>query len=190
MEIQQYRRKLDLLLAELSHAERSAQEEERTLTSCRSRVEDVGKTQTLIQSVSQYCQEQANKRMASIVTRCIQSVFGEDSYTFKIRFESKRGKTEAVLVFERDGMELDDPIEETGGGVIDLAAFALRLASLTLIRPRKRMFLGLDEPAKHLSENYRPAFRELLEVLAEELNLQILMITHSEELVVGKIIQL
>ncbi len=83
-----------------------------------------------------------------------------------------------------------DPTASVGGGVVDVASFALRLACLLLASPKRRRLLCLDEPFKHLSENYRPAVRELIEVLAREMDVQFIIVTHSNELKIGKVIEL
>ena len=73
-----------------------------------------------------------------------------------INFLQKRGKTEAELVFVRDGKELS-PTDGAGLGACDVAAFSLRAAAICLSRPGRRRLLVLDEPFKHLSEEYREA---------------------------------
>jgi len=79
-----------------------------------------------------------------------------------------------------------------GGGVVDVAAFALRLSCLMLSKPPLRRILILDEPFKYVSERrgYRERVRQLLESLAEEMGIQILMVTHIEALQTGDIVEL
>lgn len=141
----------------------------------------------LAQSAAAQAQKAAHGRLASLVSECLRSVFGEDAYEFKIVFEEKRGKTEARLAFARGGAEVD-PLTASGGGVVDVAAFALRLSALLLHEPPLRRLLVLDEPWKHLSARYRPALRELVEVLARRLGVQFLIVTHSADFEIGKVI--
>ena len=143
--------------------------------------------QTVLQSVAQTVQQQAHDRLASVVTRCLEAVF-DDPYEFQLVFDRKRGKTEARLVFARDGVEYDPG--SVGGGVVDVAAFALRLSALMLVRPPPRRVLFLDEPFKMVSRNYAGRARQLLEVLSEELGLQIVQVTHNRDLVTGTVIDL
>ncbi len=158
------------------------------LVRCQKHAQNVLEAQGLIQQVAEEIQSLAHQQIARVVTRCLQTVFGEDAYTFKIAFSKKRGKTEAQLLFVRDGMEIE-PVDAAGGGVIDLASFSLRLACLMLAVPRKRRLLVLDEPFRHLSSQYRPKVRELLLTISKEFEIQILFITHSRELVCGKVIE-
>ena len=148
---------------------------------------DLREAVKIAQQVAADVQAKAHKRIADVVSRSLSSVFGPDAPQFKIRFEQKRGKTEALLLLEQDGVEMD-PLTATGGGVVDVAGFSLRLSCLMLSNPPLRRLIVVDEPFKHLSSDYRPAMRELLETLAQELNVQIIQVTHSEELVAGKVI--
>lgn len=151
--------------------------------------EDLREAVKVAQEVAQEVQAKAHKRIAEVVSRSLSAVFGPEAPGFKIRFERKRGKTEAVLLLEQDGVEMD-PLSATGGGVVDVAGFALRLSCLMLSKPPLRKLMVLDEPFRHLSSNYRPAVSELLETLAEELGVQIIQVTHSSELEVGKVIHI
>ena len=142
----------------------------------------------LIQQVGQAVQQEAHDRLAGVVSRCLEAVFDEP-YTFKIVFDRKRNQTEARLVFVRDGMEVS-PLDAAGGGVVDVAAFALRLSCLMLKRPQPRRLLVLDEPFRFVSESYRPRIKAVVENLAEKMGIQILLVTHAPELVAGKVIEL
>ncbi len=142
----------------------------------------------VIQTVAKHVQETAHAQIAAIVTKAIQSVFGTD-YEFRIEFEKKRGRTEAVLQFLKEG-NVENPLLGTAGGLLDVASFALQLVCLVLRRPTLRRLLVLDEPFKHLHRDRAEAVRSLLEELSKELNIQIIMVTHSEALTTGKVIRI
>jgi len=138
--------------------------------------------------------DQVHMRVSKIVTRCLAAVFRDNPYEFAIDFDCKRGKTEAKLVFLRDGMELDNPIEEVGGGVIDVAALALRLSCILLSRPRRRRLLVLDEPLKNVrGKQNRKNVRSLLEALSEEMGVQIILNVDMDsypEFVLGDVLEM
>lgn len=138
--------------------------------------------------MAQTVQEKAHEQIAGVVTRCLEAVF-EEPYEFRIVFEKKRGKTEARLTFFRDGHELD-PMDQSGLGVVDVGAFALQLSDLLLRRPRRRKLLVMDEPFRHLSRDNAERVRDLLLTLSKEMSVQFVMVTHSEELAVGKVVRL
>lgn len=149
---------------------------------------DLEKARGIAQTVAQAVEQQAHKRITGLVTSCLTAVF-PDGYTFDIIFERKRGKTEAKMVFLQDGEEVD-PTTAAGGGVLDIAAFALRVAVLVLSYPQRRRLLVLDEPFKFLSEEYRGMAAALIEKLADELGIQFIIVTHIKELQLGKVVEL
>lgn len=156
----------------------------------RKNVEAAKEAQTIAQTIAQDIQQRVHHRIAGVVTRCLEAVFEDDPYTFRIEFEQKRGRTEAAIFFERNGHELRDPMNESGGGCVDLAAIALRLSSMMLSRPPVRRVLILDEPFKSPSPHYRTKVRELIETLSEEMGVQIIMVTNILELSAGEVIDL
>jgi hypothetical protein len=137
------------------------------------------------QGVATGIQQQAHQRIAGLVGRCLRVVF-DDPYEFTITFEQKRGRTDAVLKFTRAGAAVD-PMAAAGGGVVDVAGFALRLAALMLALPPHRRLLVLDEPFKFVSAEYRPRVRAMLEALSHELGIQIIFVTHITELRTGTV---
>lgn len=149
------------------------------------------RAQDIVQQVAADVQKRAHDRIAGIVTLCLRAVFREQAYEFRVLFEKKRGKTEARMVFFRDGVEYD-PRRDVGGGVVDVAAFALRLACIMVSRPTPRRLLVLDEPFRFVSRraDYRDRVAALLLRLADEMGVQFLIVTHDTELEVGKVVRL
>jgi translation initiation factor RLI1 len=115
----------------------------------------------------------------------------EDPYEFKIEFEKKRGKTEAVLQFVRNGIVFDEPMSEVGGGVIDVASLALRLACVLIHRPAPRRVFILDEPWSYIrgQENKRRT-RTLLKILADEFDVQWIINTDIDVYRMGSVIEM
>lgn len=183
-----YRSKLNGYLASYSHVCKKAEEEQEALEKAERRVKNTETAQKLVQEVAEYTQEMAHKQIASVVTKSIEAVFNDLGYEFKIRFSQKRGKTEAQLLFLKDGHEVD-PTEGSGGGVVDVAALALRVACIVLSRPKLRRLLIADEPMKHVNgEEYQSRVGAMLETLAKEMNIQIIIATDDEWLHIGKVV--
>ncbi len=160
--------------------------EERTTTA--QDVQDHEQALQFIKDLVQSVQEQTHSKVSAIVTRCLGAVY-DDPYQFRIELEQRRGKTEAFLVFERDGVVVD-PSTASGGGVVDVASFALRLACILLHRPQVRRIMIMDEPFKFVDRQALPRVRKLLETLADELNFQFVLVTHIPELVCGEVVEL
>lgn len=175
---------------ELSHnlARAQVKRSKQSIAVINEHLEHLSEAQQVLQQVAAGIQQKAHEQIASVVTRCLQAIFDEP-YEFRIHFERKRGRTEARLAFYRGGHEID-PMTASGGGVVDVAAFASRLACLMLARPKVRRLLVLDEPFKFLSVEYRPRLRELLLSLAKEMGVQIVLVTHMPELEIGRVVDL
>ncbi len=179
MSLETWRKAVDKMVAKLAATGERVRTERTSYDALEARVAVLEEAQTLAQAVAQQIQTIAHKRIAEIVTSCL-AIF-EEPYVFRIHFDRKRGKTDARLVFERDGLEVD-PLTASGGGVVDVAAFALRVACLVMRKPSLRRLLVLDEPFKFVSVEYRPRVRRMLEKLATDLHIQIVMVTHDPRL--------
>jgi DNA repair exonuclease SbcCD ATPase subunit len=136
------------------------------------------------------CQNSCRYCIETLVTRCLNAVFPDNRYRFNLVFEQKRNQTEARIVLTDDEGNEYDPLLNNGGGVADVIAFALRLATLTLRVPQPAKVLILDEPFRCVSGEHRGRLADLLELLASELQFQIIMITHMKELARGNVIEL
>lgn len=113
----------------------------------------------------------------------------DDPYEFKIILEEKRGKTEARLALLRDGME-HDPTEESGIGIVDIAALALRVACVILQKPALRRVIIMDEPFRCVDDIKIQKLRFLLQELSKELEVQFILVTHEKKLRIGKVIEI
>lgn len=142
----------------------------------------------IAQEAAREVQTQTFSKIASVVSRCLSSVF-TNPYGFEIEFQTKRGRSEAVLSLTRNGAKYS-PQDATGGGVVDVAAFALRISALVLSTPQKRRLVVLDEPFKFLSKEHRTAARQLLDELAVEMKIQFVIVSHIDELISGDLVEL
>lgn len=182
------KKKADLLKTEYIHFDRQVDEEQQKLESAEQALLESTEAQEILQKLAQKVQEVAHARVAAIVTKCLQAIY-EDPYEFRIVFDRKRGKTEARLVFVRDGVEVN-PLKSSGGGPVDVASFALRLACLVLARPVRRPVMVLDEPFKMVDEIAAAKLAQLLSRLSDELHVQFVIVTHSKVLQAGRVVEL
>ena len=135
--------------------------------------------QTIIRTVALQTQQELQFRISSITTAALEAVF-PDPYEFQLQFVERGGKTEADAVFLRDGEPID-PMSGSGGGAVEIAAFSLRASAWKLAPCRATIVL--DEPFSRLSRNLHGKAAEMLKEISEKLGLQIIMVTHSEELI-------
>ena len=186
--IQQLRRQLNPILADYRAATVMVRTERQAVKHAEQTVQATTEAQALLQETAQSVQMQVHSRIAGVVTRCLQAIWGDSAYEFRITFERKRGRTEAAISLVRDGNELD-PLDGAGGGCCDVVSLSLRLAAIMLARPKLRRLLIADEPLRHLSADRRPAAREMMQTLAKDLGFQLIFATHARELTVGKVIE-
>lgn len=183
------RQRLDRRITQLQTARSVASQQAATVATLADDYAASLQARKLCQEVAEAVQASAHAQISGLVRRCLAAVFGAGAFGFDIRFEQKRGKTEARLVFVEDGNEID-PTEAGSGGAMDVAAFALRLACLMLSAPKARRLLVIDEPFKMVANEHLPAVRDLLEALAEETGTQIIMVAHPEALRCGTVVSL
>jgi DNA repair exonuclease SbcCD ATPase subunit len=139
----------------------------------------------IFQSVASTVQRMWYIHLGRIVSKCLAAVF-EDPYEFKLVFKQLANRTQVQFLLERD-LEEFDPLTSTGGGVVDVASFALRIAALMLSVQGQRKLVIADEPFRFVSAQYRQHVRMLLERLAEEFDLQLILVTHNEEFEIGQV---
>jgi DNA repair exonuclease SbcCD ATPase subunit len=149
---------------------------ENSLTAQKSSLRRHEQAREIIRIVGLKTQQQLQFHISDTTSLALESVF-DKPYTLEIEFIQRRNKTECDLFFARNGNRLD-PLDGGGGGAADIAAFALRIASWAMQRPRTRATLILDEPFKHLKgevENKRAL--DMISKISRKLHLQIIMVS-------------
>jgi DNA repair exonuclease SbcCD ATPase subunit len=131
----------------------------------------------IIRAVGMLTQQSLTVNISDITSLALEAIFA-DPYILKCDFLQRRNKTECDLYFERDGNRLD-PIEASGIGAVDVASFALRIASWSMMQPHTRNVIVLDEPFKFLSKNLHEQASEMLKELSKKLNLQFILVSHE-----------
>lgn len=147
-------------------------------------IELLDKVAIVFQKTSEYAREQAKNQIEALVTKCLQYVF-ESDVNFLIELDELRNKANAEFYVVN---QVDDMIIKTkpelsrGGGVVDIISLALRIAFLQIHKPQIEGPLILDEPAKHVSEEYIYNVADFLKQTSELFNRQIIMVTHNHHL--------
>lgn len=142
----------------------------------------IEEAQIFLQKVAQNTQEKLKFQIEDIVNLALESVFPNE-YLFQMNFNVSRGKTEAELVFQdkRTGQTID-PMEASGGGVVDLTCFALRISAFALESGTDNLII-LDEPFKFISRDLQERAGEILKKLSQKMKLQIILVTHIPEFI-------
>jgi len=135
------------------------------------------KAREIIREVGLKTQQQLSFHISDITSLALEAVFS-DPYKLVVDFVQRRNKTECDLYFDRDGNRVD-PLLASGGGAVDVASFALRIASWSMQRPKSRNVIILDEPLRFLSANHQEQASQMIKEISEKLGIQFIIITHE-----------
>jgi len=146
------------------------------ITSLKEHKENLEKAQEIIILLSQATQEELRFHINELVSLSLAAVF-DDSYEFEVDFVQRRNQTEADLWFVRDGERIH-PLYATGGGPINVAAFALRVSLWSLRKNRSRAILVLDEPAQNIKgDDANIKFIQMVKSVSDRLGIQVIMVS-------------
>ncbi|NMW85875.1 ATPase [Peptoniphilus sp. AGMB00490] len=143
------------------------------------------KVSLLFQKTSEFAREQSKRQIEDIVTKCLQFIF-ETDIEFLIELSESRSVPVAEFFVQSNYPEgysiKTKPEISRGGGVVDIISLALRIAFLQLNQPKLSGPLILDEPGKHVSNDYIFNLGEFLKKSSNLFNRQIIMVTHNPHL--------
>lgn len=139
----------------------------------------------LFQKTATYAREQSKRQVEDLVTRCLQFIF-ETDIEFLIELSEKRSVPNAEFYVRSNYDEgysiITKPELERGGGVVDIISIALRIAFIQLHKPVLQGPIILDEPGKHVSEDYIFNLGDFLSKSSSLFKRQIIMVTHNAHL--------
>lgn len=167
----------DLLLEQ----KKDLKEEKKTLDE---EVDTLEKVSILFQKTSKYARDQGKTQIENLTTRSLEYIFKED-YKFEIELSEKRSNPSAdfyILEENENGQVRTKPELSKGGGIIDIVSLALRLSFMENYRPKIEGPLILDEPGKHVSEDFVHDIGTFLLEFSKQMDRQIIMITHDPHL--------
>jgi len=131
----------------------------------------------IVKEVGLATQKQLEYHLADQVSLAMEAVF-DDPYDLKVNFQEKRGQSEAELLFTRRDMEMP-PIGSAGGGAINIASFALRVAYWSMRQDKAVMsVLLLDEPFQQLKgERANKLALMMVQEISMKLGVQVIMVS-------------
>lgn len=132
----------------------------------------------VVQDVAKITQQKLEFRISKLVSTALSAVF-PDPPEFKASFVIRRNQTECDLLFVENNEE-QKPTESSGGGTIDVASFALRIARWSLNKNRRTLIL--DEPFRNVSPDLQHKVSDMVSMLSEKLGLQIIMVSHADDI--------
>ena len=176
MTTQLLRQKLERQKGQRSQIEQTLASVKESLTDNKRSLHRHEQAREIIRTVGMETMSQISYHISDITSLALEAVF-DDPYKLEVEFVQRRNKTECDLYFVR-GDERIDPISASGGGAVDVASFALRIASWSMMRPRTRNTIILDEPFKHLKgHNANLRVLEMLNEVSRKLKIQFICVS-------------
>ncbi len=179
MSLDLYRKIAEDGMREYNLARSKLKEEKEELLKVTRREKALKEAQDIIQNLAKSVQQKAHLQICSVVTECFKTIFGEQ-YAFHIHFEKRAHKTWAKMVFLEGDVELN-PKTASAGGMVDVAAFALRVISIILSKPKLRKLIVADEPMKFVNgEEYQERMGDMVQYLSDKLGIQMIIVTDDD----------
>lgn len=148
-------------------------------------IEDYTKARFLLQEAAVFAREQARQNIEAWVSGALQFVFGTDDVAFRVVLAEKNNRPDAefFVVSNYDGVMVETrPQDARGGGVVDIVSLALRIALMESGKQQTDGPLMLDEPGKHVSEEYGMMLAQFLKGVTQKTKRQVLLVTHNNYL--------
>lgn len=142
---------------------------------------DHEKVRWVFTEVARETQEEIKNRIEKLITLAIRSVF-EREFTFKIDLQNKNNRVYAVPTIIEGDQEFTDIKEDLAGGMIDIISLSFKIVLWSLESPKKRNIFIIDEPFRFTGKLVKKA-GFMLKYLSKELNFQVIMVSHDEELI-------
>jgi DNA repair exonuclease SbcCD ATPase subunit len=177
MELKQIKSKVQEMAKARDYHRSHLIELQRNKSTQEKRLDHAGQARTFIQTVANEVQQNLEHHIASVVTLAL-SVTIPSPIEFVVRFEQRRGRTECDLLFNEQG-ENYRPLDGSGFGAVDVASSALRFVFWSLNKNRPTMIL--DEPFRNVSPDLHDKLSEMLQMISKDLHIQIIMVSHSED---------
>ncbi len=137
------------------------------------------KARVLLEQYSEIEQEQLKTKVEALVTRGLQTIFGED-YQFAITMKVLRKQAAMEFTIRRDGIERD-PMDSHGGGLVNVIALVLRL-TIVALTPGLSRTVVLDEPFAQLSSGYIEGMSTFIRELVDATDIQLIIVSHESEI--------
>jgi DNA repair exonuclease SbcCD ATPase subunit len=143
---------------------------------------DIARALEIIQITAKLTQQQLEIHISELVSLALEAVF-PNPYKMVLKFETRRNRSEADLLLQDENGNLLNPMDSVGGGVVDVASFALRIALFSLKRPKPRAVMLMDEPLRFLSSDLQDRASRMIKEVSDKLDIQFLIISHDEKLI-------
>lgn len=181
---------INRLQASISEYEMLESQKKNIISQIKTLEEDINYRQELnailIRSAS-IMRDKAKNHFEKIVTDALQFVSQDNTCKFVIEESTMRGKPAYEFYIEtivNGEVCRKKPEDSCGGGFIDIISVTAKVAYLKIFNNPKinNLCFIMDEPGKMISEQMSTKFAEYIKFLGKQFGLQIIMITHNENI--------
>lgn len=135
-----------------------------------------------LQKLSEERREAACNLFTDLGTEALKYSLGHQ-YEMVIEMKPIRNKPNALIwIKDTETGILTDPMDENGGGLVDIISMALRWVMLINLDQNNDGPIIMDEPFKMVSKEFVPLVTNFIKKLSEEFDRQVIMVTHNEHL--------
>ncbi|WBW50694.1 ATPase [Peptoniphilus equinus] len=182
--IAQLERAIHIKIGQQEVLQRNLQDAESKVETLHEENELLSQVEVLLSLSSDYGREQAKLQIESLVSNCLSFIFETDiSFVIELTENGKIAGADFYVVSSYDGYSIKTKPElSRGGGVVDIVSIALRIAMIEIFKPHIEGPLILDEPGKHVSEDFIFNLGEFLRKSSTMFKRQIIMVTHNKYL--------
>ena len=182
-DLSSYRKKVDALCTERDIEIREKDKEELQLVDIQADIDELRVIYEVLQTAETLMFSNLSVRLGNVITEGLSLVFPEEDLSFVVDFQERRNQTEADLyLMDSEGNKFD-PIDEVGGGITDFVSWLLRIAYIKMSNNKDFMFA--DEPGRFISRDKIGLATQFVSKVCEDLNFEILVVTHIPEMVIN-----
>ncbi len=153
------------------------------LEKLKSEKDSLEKAAAVLLSIGEDRQTKAQQKIEELVTRGLQTIFGEE-YAFRIEQVTVANRPEVNFLVKsttEDGKIIEtDVLSSRGGGLAAVVGFLLRVVIMLLGKKNQETVIFLDESFGMLSAEYEGRMAEFLKKISEETGITIVLVTHSD----------
>ncbi len=181
MELKDIGVKLSSLSAQRDLLKSQKKDAKKLLSDLKKELINEKKAHVLVTKVGEEIQGEFGDQLSALVTSCLNIVFIDDVYEFKVVFETKRNSTSVRFDLTKNG-KTQGLMDSSGGGVINIVTIGLRFAMYSMSHDKSRNCLIIDEGFGALrgSDNVKRVY-EMLDTISKSLGLQLIMINNANE---------
>lgn len=152
-----------------------------TLSTLEAEISNTEEAAVVIGAVETAQQDQLKKKLERLVSYALTVIF-ERPYRFVVEFDQRGHQTDVTFKVEDEFGNTQSVKDAHGGGILVVVAYILRAIVMMSAQPKLLPIMIDDEPFVQVSSEYRDRLVEFLQRFAESADVQLLLVTHNQEL--------